>query len=81
MVLGLETKITCIYAVYTQPEDLQWYRDVRDFQHYGMNVLGFMNRKNALHPFIFEQFVHTGVVIACFEDFSKTLKKNGCCHG
>ena len=40
-----------------------------------MNVLGFMNRKNDLHPFIFEQSVHTGVVMACFEAFSKTLKK------
>ena len=40
-----------------------------------MNVLGFMNRKNDLHPFIFEQSVHTSVVIACFEEFSKTLKK------
>src|SRR6266568_5182068 len=37
---------------------------------------GFMNRKNDLHPFIFEQSVHTEVVIACFEEFSKTLKKN-----
>ena len=45
-----------------------------------INVLGFMNRKNDLHPFIFEQSVHTGVVIACFEALSKTLKKNGCCH-
>src|SRR5437016_14255900 len=46
-------------------------------QKYGrMNVLGFMNRKNDLHPFIFEQSVHTGVVIACFEALSKTLKKN-----
>jgi hypothetical protein len=34
-----------------------------------------MNRKNDLHPFIFEQSVHTAVVIACFEAFSKTLKK------
>src|SRR5215471_10746484 len=45
-----------------------------------LNVLGFLNRKNDLHPFIVEQSVHTGVVIACFEEFSKTLKKNGCCH-
>jgi hypothetical protein len=45
-------------------------------QKYGrMNVLGFMNRKNDLHPFIFEQSVYTGVVIGCFEEFSKTLKK------
>src|SRR6266446_5075037 len=28
-----------------------------------------------LYPFVFEQSVHTGVVIACFEEFSKTLKK------
>ena len=34
-----------------------------------------MNRKNDLHPFLFEQSVHTSVVIACFEAFSKTLKK------
>jgi transposase len=34
-----------------------------------------MNRKNDLHPFIFEQSVHTEVVIACFEEFSQTLKK------
>jgi hypothetical protein len=50
-------------------------------QKYGrLNVWGFLNRKNDLHPFIFEQSVHPGVVIACFEVFSKTLKKNGCCH-
>src|SRR6266849_9368552 len=40
-----------------------------------INVLGFMNRKNDLHPFLFEQSVDTSVVIACFEAFSKTLKK------
>jgi hypothetical protein len=34
-----------------------------------------MNRKNAIHPFIFEPSVHTEVVIACFEECSKTLKK------
>jgi transposase len=34
-----------------------------------------MNRKNDLHPFIFEQSVHTEVVIACFEEFSEILKK------
>ena len=34
-----------------------------------------MNRKNDLQPFIFEPSVHTGVVIACFEEFSKMLKK------
>ena len=40
-----------------------------------MNVLGFMNRRKDLHPFIFEQSIDTSVVIACFEEFSKTLKK------
>jgi transposase len=40
-----------------------------------INVLGFMNRKNDLYPFIFEQSVHTEVVIACFNELSKTLKK------
>jgi hypothetical protein len=51
-------------------------------QKYGRrNVVGFMNRKNAVHPFIFEQSVHPGVVIACFEALSKTLKNNGCGHG
>ncbi len=34
-----------------------------------------MNRKNDLYPFIFEQSVHTEVVIACFDELSKTLKK------
>ena len=39
------------------------------------NVLGFMNRKNDLHPFIFEHSVDSSVVIACFKDFSKTIKR------
>jgi len=34
-----------------------------------------MNRKNDVHPFIFEQSVHTSVVIACFDAFSQTLKQ------
>lgn len=40
-----------------------------------INVLGFMNRTNDLHPFLFEQSVDTSVVVACFEAFSTTLKK------
>src|SRR2546426_11841513 len=40
-----------------------------------INVLGFMNRKNDFYPFIFEQSVHTEVVIACVDELSKTLKK------
>src|SRR5262250_2070475 len=40
-----------------------------------INVLGFMNRQNDLHPFMFEGSVHTGVVIACFDTFCQTLTK------
>jgi transposase len=38
-----------------------------------INVLGFMNRQNDLHPFLFEGAVHTGMVIACFDAFCHTL--------
>ena len=38
-----------------------------------INVLGFMNRQNDLHPFLFEGPIHTGVVIACFDTFCQTL--------
>jgi transposase len=38
-----------------------------------MNVLGFMNRKNDLHTYMFEESIHTGVVIACFDAFCKTI--------
>ena len=40
-----------------------------------INVLGFMNRHNDLHPYLFEQSVHTGVVIGCFDDFCETITK------
>jgi len=40
-----------------------------------INVLGFMNRKNDLHTYMFEQSIHTGVVIACFDAFCQTIKK------
>lgn len=40
-----------------------------------INVLGFMNRQNDLHPYLFDQSVHTGVVMACFDDFCTTLTK------
>jgi len=38
-----------------------------------INVLGFMNRKNDLHTYMFDQSIHTGVVIACFDAFCKTI--------
>src|SRR5499433_4221912 len=38
-----------------------------------INVLGFMNRQNDLHPFLFEASIHTGGVIACFDAFCQTL--------
>src|SRR6266705_183273 len=40
-----------------------------------INVLGFINRNNDLHSYMFEQSVHTGVVVACFDAFCKTLTK------
>ena len=45
-------------------------------RRYGrINVLGFMNRNNDLHPFMFEDSIHTGVVIACFDAFCQTITK------
>jgi DDE superfamily endonuclease len=38
-----------------------------------INVLGFMNRNNDLHAFMFAQSIHTGVVIACFDAFCQTI--------
>jgi transposase len=40
-----------------------------------INVLGFMNRNNDLHAFLFEQSIHTGVVMACFDAFCQTITK------
>jgi transposase len=40
-----------------------------------INVLGFMNRNNDFHSFMFEDSIHTGVVIACFDAFCQTITK------
>lgn len=40
-----------------------------------INVLGFMNRNNDFHPYMFEQSVHTGVVICCVDLFCETIEK------
>src|SRR6266540_3104214 len=40
-----------------------------------INVLGLMNRKNELYPYLFDQSLNTSVVVACFDELSKTLKK------
>ncbi len=40
-----------------------------------INVLGLMNRKNDIHPYIFEQSINTSVVVACLNDFCKKIKK------
>ena len=43
-------------------------------RRYGrINVLGFMNRQNDLHTSMFEQSLHTGVVMACFDAFCHTI--------
>jgi hypothetical protein len=38
-----------------------------------INVLGLMNRHNDLHPFMCEEAIHTGVVMACFDAFCHTI--------
>jgi len=38
-----------------------------------VHVLGFMNRNNELHAYMFEQSIHTGVVIGCFDAFCQTI--------
>jgi transposase len=38
-----------------------------------INVVGFMNRNNDLHAYMFEQSIHTGVVIGCFDAFCQTI--------
>ncbi len=40
-----------------------------------INVLGLMNRKNVLYPYLFEQSLNTAVVVACVNDFCKNIKK------
>ena len=40
-----------------------------------INVLGFMNSKNDLHPSMFEQSINTSVVVACLHDFCQRIKK------
>jgi len=40
-----------------------------------INVLGFMNRDNDFHAYMFEQTINTDVVIACVNAFCKTMKK------
>jgi transposase len=43
------------------------------FRAGSINVWGFMNRQNDLHASMFEQSIHTGVVVACFDAFCHTL--------
>jgi transposase len=40
-----------------------------------INVWGFMNRKNDLHPYLFEQSINTSVVVACLNDLCQRIKK------
>jgi transposase len=45
-------------------------------RRYGrINVLGCMNRQNDVHTYMFEESIHTGVVIACFDAFCHTITK------
>ena len=40
-----------------------------------LNVLGFLNRRNDLSPYIMEGKIDTAVVVGCFDQFSKQIKK------
>lgn len=40
-----------------------------------LNVLGFINRDCQFESFVFEGSVNTSVVVACFDKFAKTIKK------
>ena len=40
-----------------------------------INVLGLMNRKNDLYPYMFEQSINTSVVVACLNDFCTNITK------
>src|SRR5215471_9885081 len=40
-----------------------------------INLVGFMNRKNDLHPYMFEQSINTSVIGACLNDFCQKIKK------
>jgi transposase len=43
------------------------------FRAGSINGWGFMNRQNDLHASMFEQSIHTGVVVACFDAFCHPL--------
>jgi hypothetical protein len=40
-----------------------------------LNVLGFLNRRHALCPYLIEGKVETSAVVECFEQFSQHLPK------
>jgi hypothetical protein len=40
-----------------------------------LNVLGFLNRHNDLYPYVMEGKVDTSVIVKCFDQFSKQIKK------
>jgi transposase len=39
-----------------------------------LNVLGLMNRRNELAPYVFDKSINSEVVIACIDDFSQTCE-------
>lgn len=40
-----------------------------------LNVLGFLNRSNDLHPYVIEGKVDSTAIVECFEQFSKQINK------
>jgi transposase len=49
--------------------------EVPAWQRGRVNVLGFMNTDNDLHPFLFEESVNSAVVVACFDVFCQTIEQ------
>lgn len=43
--------------------------------HRRLNVLGFLNRQNDLHPYVIEGKVDTPAIVECFDQFSQQIKK------
>jgi len=40
-----------------------------------LNVLGFLNRKNEIAPYLFECNINSEVIVSCIDDFCSTLEK------
>jgi len=51
------------------------YIEIPSAKSQRLNVLSFMNKDNDCSPYVFKCNVDSNVIIACFDDFSKTMTK------